>query len=416
MNWKFWESKEYKPSLVERVAAYHWFIRIAATLPLLAIIAAIIWFVLFINLEGVQLIQATDKIAKIMEVGTIIPTIALVVIVAFIGMTGGARAELVIISMLATAFLTTAYEGVQVWKSRAATIIEQDIGAENHDDTVKAINDKIKTAQESADFYKAELAKAQNRKCFKWEQLECDKNVSRNNEAFQKKGDVVAALRVEKLNLPKKKPTESSILGRELSQFMAAALVVILLAIKSICSTLLGTIVASFSIHKTNKYVPENTRAEAIKRREEPVVRHDTPKAPSRPVSPVAKPTQPDAPQMGDVEVPRAVKGAALATMLGMGGAQMPAFAAAGDDAPVAVQAPTNPTKNAPVEAVGVGMGGSSGGDTGLVEVESATEPLPDAKSVAAVEVRKPPRITYADFLRDEAKKRELREAMRSGE
>lgn len=67
-------------------------------------------------------------------------------------MTGGARAELVIISMLATAFLTTAYEGVQVWKSRAATIIEQDIGAENHDDAEKAIDDRIKTAQESANF------------------------------------------------------------------------------------------------------------------------------------------------------------------------------------------------------------------------------------------------------------------------
>lgn len=38
----------------------------------------------------------------------------------------------------------------------------------------------------------------------------------------KRKGDIVAALRVEKLNLPKKKPTESSILGRELSQFMAA--------------------------------------------------------------------------------------------------------------------------------------------------------------------------------------------------
>ena len=415
MNWKFWESKEYKPSLVERVAAYHWSIRIAATLPLLAIIAAIIWFVLSINLEGVQLIQATGKIAKIMEVGTIIPTVALVVIVAFIGMTGGARAELVIISMLATAFLTTAYEGVQVWKSRAATIIEQDIGAENHDDAEKAINDRIKTAKESADFYKAELTKAQNRKCFKWEQLECDKNVSRNNEAFQKKGDIVAALQAEKLNLPKKKPTESSILGRELSQFMAAALVVILLAIKSICSTLLGAIVASFSIHKTKKYVPENTHKEAIKRREDPITKSDAPKAPVRPVSPVAKPTQPDAPEMGDVEVPRAVKGAALATMLGMGGAQMPAFAAANGDAPVSVQAPTNPLQSALVEAVGVGMGGSSGGDTGLVEVESATEPLPAAKSVAAVEVRKP-RIDYAEFMRDEAARRELREAMRSGE
>lgn len=414
MNWKFWESKEYKPSLVERVAAYHWSIRIAATLPLLAIIAAIIWFVLSINLEGVQLIQATDKIAKIMEVGTIIPTVALVVIVAFIGMTGGARAELVIISMLATAFLTTAYEGVQVWKSRAATIIEQDIGAENHDDAEKAINDRIKTAQESANFYKAELAKAQNRKCFKWEQLECDKNVSRNNEAFQKKGDIVAALRVEKLNLPKKKPTESSILGRELSQFMAAALVVILLAIKSICSTLLGAIVASFSIHKTNKYVPENTRAEAIKRREEPVAQPDAPKAPVRPVSPVAKPVQPDAPEMGDVEVPRVVKGAALATMLGMGGAQMPAFAAAGDDAPVAVQAPTSPPQSAPVEAVGVGMGGGSGGLSAVVEVESATEPLLDAKVVEVVAAK--PRIDYAAFMRDEAARRELRETMRSGE
>ena len=443
MNWKFWESKEYKPSLVERVAAYHWSIRIAATLPLLAIIAAIIWFVLSINLEGVQLIQATDKIAKIMEVGTIIPTVALVVIVAFIGMTGGARAELVIISMLATAFLTTAYEGVQVWKSRAATIIEQDIGAENHDDAEKAINDRIKTAKESADFYKAELTKAQNRKCFKWEQLECDKNVSRNNEAFQKKGDIVAALRVEKLNLPKKKPTESSILGRELSQFMAGALVVILLAIKSICSTLLGAIVASFSIHKANKYVSQNTSTVEVKRYEIPATMsptekyrknvpmtpeeaaiaealgagrftHDAPKAPSRPVSPVAKPVQPNAPGMGDVEVPRVVKGAALATMLGMGGAQMPAFAAAGDDAPVAVQAPTNPHQNAPAEAVGVGTGGSSGGDMRLVGVESATEPLPDAKAVGVVAVK--PRVDYAAFMRDESKKRELREAMRSGE
>ena len=425
MNWKFWKSKEYKPSLVERVAAYHWFIRILATLPLFAIIAAIIWFVLSINLEGVQLIQATDKIAKIMEVGTIIPTVALVVIVAFIGMTGGARAELIIISMLATAFLTTAYEGVQVWKSRAATIIEQDIGAENHDDAEKAINDRIKAAQESADFYKAELNKAQNRKCFKWEQLECDKNVSKNNEAFQKKGEEVAALKAEKLKLPKKKPTESLILGRELSQFMAGALVVILLAIKSICSTLLGAIVASFSIHKAKKFVRENTNIEAVKRHEAPIANPNAPKAPAkapvRPVSPVAKPMQPDAPKMGDVEVPAVVRGAALATLLGAGA---PATSLAANDGimpsteAVAVQTDTGMGQKAPetpeleggmggmgssMGGMGSSMGGmgvGSGSGMGSVGVEKAPEPVPpvpEEKSVSVVSVTKP-RVKYADF------------------
>jgi len=117
---------------------------------------------------------------------------------------------------------------------------------------------------------------------------------------------------------------------------------------------------------------------------------------------------------MGDVEVPRAVKGAALATMLGMGGAQMPAFAAAGDDAPVAVQAPTNPTQDAPVEAVGVGTGGGSGGLSAVVGVESATGAPQDAKVVEVVAVK--PRIDYATFMRDEAARRELREVMRLGE
>lgn len=104
-----------------------------------------------------------------------------------------------------------------------------------------------------------------------------------------------------------------------------------------------------------------------------------------------------------------------MAAMLGMGGAQVPAFAAASDDAPVAVQAPTNPLQNAPVEAVGVGMGGGSGGLSAVVGVESATEPPLDAKAVEVVAAK--PRLDYAAFMRGEyGTRRELREAMRSGE
>ena len=450
MNWKFWESKEYKPLVSEKLGAYSLWIRVPLAILIGGLLGECLYWIYEIAIIGINNTQVSEE-ARAAEKAVVLIGMAFGVVASiFKGTTARAKgfgfwhgmANLIIV-------VYAAIEILSVVNGRLSNQNLQDNARAEVINKIAALDEKIKTAQTNYNTATKHAAPPTDVAAKKtgWQAIEAERqNQTNRNRAAKaaldqkQAGDELNKLRDERAAIKPPAPTETSILGADFAHWMRISGSALLILMSIVLSRFLGVIVESFGVHRSNKYVSQNTSTVEVKRYEIPAAMsplekyrknvpmtpqeaaiaealgagrftHDAPKAPAKPVSPVSKPVQPNAPEMGDVEVPRVVKGAALATMLGMGGAQMPAFAAA----PVAVQAPTNPLQSALVEAVGVGMGGSSGGDTGLVEVESATEPLPDAKSVAAVEVRKP-RIDYAEFMRDEAARRELREAMRSGE
>ena len=423
MNLKFWESKrEFKPLVSEKLGAYSLWIRVPLAALIGALLGECLYWIYEIAIIGINNTQVSDE-ARAAEKAVVLIGMAFGVVASiFKGATARAKgfafwngmANLIIV-------VYAAIEILSVVKGRLSNQNLQDNARAEVINKIAALDEKIKTAKTNYDTAtKAAIPPADvAAKKIGWQAIEAERqNQTNRNRAAKaaldqkQAGEELNKLRDQRAAIKPPAPTETSILGADFAQWMRVSGSALLILMSIVLSRFLGVIVESFGVHRSNKYVSQNNETVEIKRQEDPITKPDTPKAPSRPVSPVAKPVQPNAPEMGDVEVPRVVKGAALATMLGMGGAQMPAFAAAGDDAPVAVQAPTNPTQNAPV---GVGMGGGSGGLSAVVEVESATEQLSNAKSVGAVAVQKP-RISYLDFMRDETARRELREVMRSGE
>lgn len=426
MNLKFWKSKqEFKPLVSEKLGAYSLWIRV----PLAALIGALLGECLFwiyeIAVIGINNTQVNEE-ARAAERAVVLIGMAFGVVASiFKGATARAKgfgfwhgmANLIIL-------VYAAIEILSVVKGRLSNQNLQDNARAEVINKIAALDEKIKTAKTNYDTATKHAAPPADvaAKKMGWQAIEAERQNQANRgraakAALDQKqaGEELNKLRDERAAIKPPAPTETSILGADFAHWMRISGSALLILMSIVLSRFLGVIVESFGVHRSNKYVLKNNESVEIKRYEEQIEQPSVPKAPVRPVSPVAKPTQPDAPQMGDVEVPRVVKGAALATMLGMGGAQMPAFAAAGDDAPVAAQTPTSPTQNATVEVVGVGTGGGSGGLSAVVEAESATEPLPDAKVVEVVAVQKP-RISYLDFMRDETARRELREVMRSGE
>lgn len=425
MKLKFWESKqEFKPLVSEKLGAYSLWIRVPLAILIGGLLGECLYWIYEIAIIGINNTQVNEE-ARAAEKAVVLIGMAFGVVASiFKGATARAKgfgfwhgmANLIIV-------VYAAIEILSVIKGRLSNQNLQDNARAEVINKIAALDEKIKTAKTNYDTATKSAAPPADVAAKKsgWQAIEAERQNQLNRDRAakaaldQKKvGEELNRLRDERAAIKPPAPTETSILGADFAHWMRISGSALLILMSIVLSRFLGVIVESFGVHRSNKYVSQNNEAVEIKRREEPVTHPNAPRSPVKPISPVAKPTQPDAPEMGDVEVPRAVKGAALATMLGVGGAQMPAFAAAGDGAPVAGQTPTNPTKNAPVEAVGVGMGGSSGGLSAVVGVESATEPLPNAKAVEVVAVK--PRIDYATFMRDEAARRELREVMRSGE
>ena len=446
--------QEFKPLVSEKLGAYSLWIRVPLAVLIGALLGECLFWIYEIAVIGINNTQVNEE-ARAAEKAVVLIGMAFGVVASiFKGATARAKgfgfwhgmANLIIV-------VYAAIEILSVIKGRLSNQNLQDNARAEVINKIAALDEKIKTAQTNYNTATKAAAPPVDVAAKKsgWQAIEAERQNQLNRDRAakaaldQKKvGEELNKLRDERAAIKPPAPTETSILGADFAHWMRISGSALLILMSIVLSRFLGVIVESFGVHRSNNYVSQNTSTVEVKRYEIPATMsptekyrknvpmtpeeaaiaealgagrftHDAPKAPSRPVSPVSKPVQPNAPQMGDVEVPRAVKGAALATMLGMGGAQMPAFAAAGDDAPVAVQTPTSPLQSASVESVGVGMGGGSGGDMRLVGAESATEPLPDAKVVEVVAVQKP-RISYLDFMRDETARRELREAMRAGE
>ena len=426
MNWKFWKKeKEFKPLVSEKLGAYSLWVRFPLALLIGGLLGECLFWIYEIAVIGINNTQVSQEAREAEKAVVLIGMAFGVVASIFKGATARSKgftfwhavSNLIIL-------VYVAIEMLSVVKGRLSNQVLQDNARITVQNEIAKIDNKIATAKSNYETAKklAVIPNSVSAKKSGWQAIEAERqnqiNRDRAANAMQdqkKAGEELNKLLDIRAKIKPPAPTETSILGADYAKYMRIAGSALLILMSIVLSRFLGVIIESFGVHRSNKYVAQNNEAVEIKKYEAPIEQPHAPKAPARPVSPVAKPMQPNAPEMGDVEVPRAVKGAALATMLGMGGAQMPAFAAANDDAPVAVHTPTSPSQNASVVGVGVGTGGGSGGNDGVVEAKSATEPLPDVKAVEVVEVRKP-RITYSDFLRDEAKKRELRDAMRLGE
>jgi len=426
MNWKFFGfgKQEFKPLVSEKLGAYSLWIRVPLAILIGGLLGECLYWIYEIAIIGINNTQVSEE-ARAAEKAVVLIGMAFGVVASiFKGATARAKgfgfwhgmANLIIV-------VYAAIEILSVIKGRLSNQNLQDNARAEVINKIAALDEKIKTAQTNYNTATKHAAPPTDVAAKKtgWQAIEAERqNQTNRNRAAKaaldqkQAGEELNKLRDERAAIKPPAPTETSILGADFAHWMRISGSALLILMSIVLSRFLGVIVESFGVHRSNKYVSKNNESVEIKRREEPVTHPNAPRSPAKPISPVAKPTQPDAPQMGDVEVPRAVKGAALATMLGMGGAQMPAFAAAGDDAPVAVQAPTNLTQDAPVEPVVVGTGGGSGGLSAVVGVESATGAPQDAKVVEVVAVK--PRIDYATFMRDEAARRELREVMRSGE
>lgn len=426
MKLKFWESKqEFKPLVSEKLGAYSLWIRVPLAILIGGLLGECLYWIYEIAIIGINNTQVSEE-ARAAEKAVVLIGMAFGVVASiFKGATARAKgfgfwhgmANLIIV-------VYAVIEILSVVKGRLSNQNLQDNARAEVINKIAALDEKIKTAKTNYDTAtKAAVPPADvAAKKSGWQAIEAGRQNQLNRDSAAKAGleqkrasEELNKLRDERAAIKPPAPTETSILGADFAHWMRISGSALLILMSIVLSRFLGVIVESFGVHRSNKYVSQNNESVEIKRREEPVTNPNAPRSPAKPISPVAKPVQPDAPEMGDVEVPRAVKGAALATMLGIGGPQMPAFAAAGDDAPVAVQTPANLTQNAPVEAVGVGTGGSSGGLSAVLEVESATKPLPDAKVVEVVAVK--PRVDYAAFMRGEYDtRRTLREVMRSGE
>ena len=425
MNWKFWKSKqEFKPLVSEKLGAYSLWIRIPLAILIGSLLGECLFWIYEIAIIGINNTQISED-ARAAEKAVVLIGMAFGVVASiFKGATARAKgfafwhgvANLIIV-------VYAVIEILSVIKGRLSNQTLQDNARIAVQNEIAALDAKIKTAQTNYDTATKNAVPPADVAAKKsgWQAIEAERQNQANRDraakaaADQKKaGDELNKLRDQRAAIKPPAPTETSILGADFAQWMRISGSALLILMSIVLSRFLGVIVESFGIHRAVKYVSQNTEAVEIKRHEAPITQTDAPKAPARPVSPVAKPMQPDAPEIGDVEVPRAVKNVALATMVGVGGAQVPAFAAANDDAPVAVQTPTESVKIASVEGVGVGMGGSSGDGTGLVEVQTTTEPLPDVGAVEAVAAK--PRVNYFDFMRSKEAQRELRDAMRSGE
>lgn len=416
--------QEFKPLVSEKLGAYSLWIRIPLAVLIGALLGECLFWIYEIAIIGINNTQISEE-ARAAEKAVVLIGMAFGVVASiFKGATARAKgfafwhgmASLIIV-------VYAAIEILSVIKGRLSNQTLQDNARIAVQNEIATLDAKIKTAQTNYDTATKNAAPPADVAAKKsgWQAIEAERQnqVNRDRAARaaieqKKAGDELNKLRDQRAAIKPPAPTETSILGADFAHWMRISGSALLILMSIVLSRFLGVIVESFGIHRAVKYVSKNTEAVEIKRHEAPIIQPDAPKAPARPVSTVAKPMQPDAPEIGDVEVPRAVKGAAFAAMVGVGGAQMPAFAAANDDAKVAVQTPTEPVKIAPVEGVGVSMGGSSGGSMGLVEVQTHTEPLPDVGAVEVVAVK--PRINYADFMRDESARRELRDAMRSGE
>lgn len=269
MNWKFWKkSGEYKPSVVERIAANHWFLRSFGVIICAALLFKLAELEYIIGMLGVDLIQTNQRAAEVMRLIVVLPIACGIVFGVFGGAIQGSKGWIKIVLSIMTMTLAT-YQIAHLSKNRLATIENQVIERVNGVDKRDAIDQKIAVLRQTAAAHKQ--AAASTKAPYKWQQTEAQEAIGRHLSAADKANAELARLLDAKSKIPKLKPTEIGIMGSDGAKIMAISISVIVVISQWIVNVLLGILLSSFSIHKSNKFVKENKENVALQKFEAPL-------------------------------------------------------------------------------------------------------------------------------------------------
>lgn len=414
MGLLFWKKeKEFKPFVHEKLGAQSVFVRIALGAIIGALLGECLFWIFEIALIGINNTQISEE-ARAAEKAVVLIGMAFGVVASiFKGATARTKgfefwngmANLIIV-------VYAAIEILSVIKGRLSNQTLQDnarIAVQNDIATLEA---KIKTAESNYDTAKKNAVPPPTVEAKKsgWQAIEAERqnqiNRSRAEKAREdqkKAGDELNKLRDQRAAIKPPAPTETSILGADFAHWMRISGSALLILMSIVLSRFLGVIIESFGVHRAIKYVKQNDGAVEIKR-PDLTPKATPPEEPKRPVVPMEKPVAPAKVEAG--ELPANQRGAIAAAAAAFAGATaVPAFADSS-----ATGMGQNVVANQQVE---VSSGGSSGGSSVEVGVETATIQEFVSGSVAAVEL---PRISYKEFMESEVARRKLRDVMRSGE
>ena len=419
MNWKFWKKGVDKPTPAQKIAAFAPWVRIIAILlngtAQLFLMALMCW-IIFIGIENTQV---SPDVSFALKSATVLGMAASVIFGVFNGLiakTKGFAFYSAIISMIILSFWVI--EGVGAVKGLLSNQAILDNGRSEAQAAIDSIDRQIKDKEGLVETFRANALKPADVQAKKsgWQAIEA----GRQNQDAAKRAekaasdqktatDELSALRAKRAAMKLPPPTETSILGDSMAQGLRVGIVVVLILMTIVCSRIQSVLIDSFSVHKSNKYVAENNKYEAIVRQEPEVIKSPPPSEPRKPIAPSASPDLPSEPKAGDLPNVRGAVGAGLIAA----GAASPAFAVAHSTAspsiqpvnytiPVAVSTHTGSGFDGAKEAVAVGMGGGMGG----FEEEKQQEPVP-------VLVEPLPRVKYSEFAQLLAASRE---GIKSGE
>lgn len=414
MGLLFWKKeKEFKPFVHEKLGAQSVFVRAALGAIIGALLGECLFWIFEIALIGINNTQISEE-ARAAEKAVVLIGMAFGVVASiFKGATARTKgfefwngmANLIIVAYAAIEILS-------VIKGRLSNQTLQDNARIAVLEQIAAIDAKIKTAESNYETAKKNAAPppAVEAKKSGWQAIEAERqnqvNRDRAAKAAQdqkKAGEELNKLRDQRAAIKPPAPTETSILGADFAHWMRISGSALLILMSIVLSRFLGVIIESFGVHRAIKYVKQNDGAVEIKR-PDLTPKAQPPEEPKRPVVPMEKPVAPAKVEAG--ELPANQRGAIAAAAAAFAGATaVPAFA---DSATTGMS--QNVVANQQVEA---GSGGGSGGSSLGVGAVAATTGESVSGSVTAVEL---PRISYKEFIESKAARRELRDAMRSGE
>lgn len=414
MNFAFWKKeKEFKPFVHEKLGAQSVFVRIALGAIIGALLGECLFWIFEIALIGINNTQIGEE-ARAAEKAVVLIGMAFGVVASiFKGATARTKgfgfwhgmANLIIV-------VYAAIEILSVIKGRLSNQTLQDNARIAVLEQIATLDAKIKTAESNYDTAKKNAAPppAVEAKKSGWQAIEAGRQNQENRDRAakaaqdqKKAGEELNKLRDQRAAIKPPAPTETSILGSDFAQWMRISGSALLILMSIVLSRFLGVIIESFGVHRAIKYVKQNDGAVEIKR-PDLTPKATPPEEPKRPIVPTEKPAAPAKVEAG--ELPANQRGAIAAAAAALAGATAtPAFA---DSAATGIG--QNVVANQQVEA---GSGGGSGGSSVGVGVVAATAGESVSGSVAAVGL---PRISYKEFIESKAARRELRNAMRSGE
>lgn len=316
MNWKFWENKGFMPSIPEKLAAHSKMSRGSMMVLFGSTGVVAIGTMVYLSFIGIDNIQISNDVKIAEKASTVLFASFGSISAIFWGIASGASGK-TLLRILALVLVLTcgSLDVVSTFKGRSSNLTMQDSVRDKAVLAIKAKDDQIKDAEVLITTLKVQATpKSDVVLDTKFSYLKLDaeaKNAARRKDeknAASKLEEAIAkkaALLKERAELPNPPATESSILGGETANMLRLISSICLWFISIVSFRYFGEVAASFSVHKTNKFVRENTRNEAIERREEPIKQPANEPFMRDVPPPPAKPKRQDAP-MNDAPPPPA--------------------------------------------------------------------------------------------------------------